>query len=154
VVPPASSGIPAWRAVLQAHSALMRLYEREMRQDCGISLAWYDVLIHLSEAPNGSLRMSDLAAELLLSPSWLTRRIDGMQEAGLVERCRAADDGRAVCVELTRAGRKMFRRAAVSHGKSIHAHFLAYLDPSETDSIQAWFGRVESEARRSLNQTD
>jgi DNA-binding MarR family transcriptional regulator len=139
---------------LQAQSALMHLYEREMRHDCGISLAWYDVLIHLSEAPNASLRMSDLAAELLLSPSWLTRRIDGMQEAGLVERCRAADDGRVVCVELTDDGRRLFRRAAVSHGRSIRTHFLAHLDPSEVDSIEAWFARIESEARRSLTQTD
>jgi DNA-binding MarR family transcriptional regulator len=150
----ASSRISAWRAVLEAHSALMRLYEREMRRDCGISLAWYDVLIHLSEAPNGSLRMSDLAGELLLSPSWLTRRIDGMQQAGLVERCRTPDDGRVVCVELTEDGRKMFRRAAVSHGKSIRAHFLAYLEPFEADSIEAWFARVESEARRKLAQSD
>jgi DNA-binding MarR family transcriptional regulator len=131
----------------------MRLYEREMRRDCGISLAWYDVLIHLSEAPRGSLRMSDLAAELLLSPSWLTRRIDGMQQAGLVVRCRAGDDGRVVCVELTDEGRTLFARAARSHSRSIRAHFLAYLEASEADAIEAWFARVEAEARRSLTLT-
>lgn len=141
----------AWRTVLDAQSALMRLYEREMQATCGISLAWYDVLIHLTEATDGTMRMSELADTLLLSRSWLTRRIDGMEAAGLVLRCKADDDGRGVCAALTGQGRTLYRRAARTHVSSIRRHFLAYLDPAETHTIEACFARIETRARTSLH---
>lgn len=146
----ASSDRTTWRTVLEAQSALLRLYEQEMQAVCGISLAWYEVLIHLSETEDGTMRMSDLADRLLLSRSWLTRRIDGMEAAGLVLRCKADDDGRGVCAALTAPGRALYRQAARVHVRSIRKHFLAYLDPAETQTIEASFARVESHARASL----
>ncbi|MDQ6797392.1 MAG: MarR family winged helix-turn-helix transcriptional regulator [Actinomycetota bacterium] len=139
-----------WRTVLEAQSALKRLYEAEMQATCGISLAWYDVLIHLSEAADGTMRMSELADTLLLSRSWLTRRIDGMEAAGLVQRCRADDDGRGVCATMTNKGRTLYRRAAGAHVGSVREHFLAYLDSAETQTIEACFARIRSHARGSL----
>ncbi|MDQ2728240.1 MAG: MarR family winged helix-turn-helix transcriptional regulator, partial [Actinomycetota bacterium] len=142
----------AWRTVLEAQSALMRLYESEMQASSGISLAWYDVLIHLSEARDGTMRMSELASALLLSRSWLTRRIDGMEAAGLVERCRASDDGRGVCARLTGEGRTMCRKATLIHVGSIRRHFLAYLEPGQIETIDQCFARIEAHARISLNR--
>lgn len=146
--------VRSWRAVLEGHSALMRLYEQEMRGQCGISLAWYDVLIHLAEAPDGTLRMTELADSLLLSRSWLTRRVDGMQAAGLVQRCKAANDGRGVCAALTAEGRALYRQAARAHAKSIREHFSAYLDPVEADTIETCFTRIATEARNSWKPTN
>jgi len=80
----------AWRASLEGHNVLIRLLERELQQDVGISLGWYDVLVHLAEAPKGKLRMNELADSLVLSRSWLTRRIDGMERAAIVHRCRSS----------------------------------------------------------------
>ena len=139
--------LSAWRALMEAHSSLMRLYQREMEEDCGISLAWYDVLLHLHEAPGHTLRMAGLADRLLLSPSWLTRRIEGMEAAGLVRRCRATSDRRGVCAELTEAGVEAYRRAERSHRRAVRQHFLAHLDAQEAAVLETALRRVALAAR-------
>lgn len=143
-----------WRAVLEGHSALLRLFELELERDAGISLSWYDVLLHLSEAPGGMLRMNQLAEALLLSRSWLSRRIDGMATAGLVHRCPAPDDARGVCAALTPEGRRVFRRAAAVHVRSVDEHFLRHLSPEEASTIEASFARVRTAALDALRTTD
>ncbi len=140
----------AWRALLEAHSALIRLYERDMQADCGISLAWYDVLVHLYEAPEHHLRMAELADSLLLSPSWLTRRIEALEAADLVRRCRATDDRRGVCAQLTEAGVTAYRLAERSHRRSIRRHFLAHLGAEEAATIKVAMHRVAGAARSSF----
>src|SRR5260221_10069908 len=97
----ASNDRTAWRATLEATNAVLRVFEAEMEQRVGISLAWYDVLLHLWEAPGHSLRMNELANSLVLSRSWLTRRVEGMENAGLVQRWQAEEDARGVCAALT-----------------------------------------------------
>ncbi len=144
----------AWRASLEAHSVVLRLLEREMQRDVGISVSWYDVLVHLAEAPGGRLRMRELADRLVLSRSWLTRRIDGMERAGLVHRCAASDDARGVCVELTAEGRKVHRRAARAHLRSVERHFLRHLSREESDTIEASFDRVATAGLRSLDNVN
>ena len=133
--------------MLEAHGALMRIQEEEIQADCGISLAWYDVLIHLAEAPGHTLRMAELADRLALSPSWLTRRVEVMERAGLLRRCRATDDRRGVCAALTPEGVSTSRRAARSHGRSIRAHFI--VDGDEARVIEASMLRVAAAAARS-----
>ena len=75
----------AWRALLDVSTGVMAVLDAELRAEHGISLGEYEVLVHISEAPGDSLRMTDLAASLRLSPSGITRRVDG-----LVERARGA----------------------------------------------------------------
>lgn len=133
--------------MLEAHALLMRAYEADLRAECGLSLAWYDVLVHLSEAPEQTLRMAELAGRLLLSPSWLTRRVEALEADGLVRRCRAAEDGRGVCVTLTDAGRNTLGVASRSHARSIREHFLAHLSAEESATIRAAFSRVAAAER-------
>ncbi len=129
----------------------MRVYERDMRRACGISLAWFDVLIHLWEAPSGTLRMHELADTLLLSRSWLTRRIDGMAAAGLVRRSPAGDDRRGICATLTDQGRQVYKQAARVHARSIHDNFAAHLSAAEAATIEGCFHRLERQARVALS---
>lgn len=133
--------------MLEAQAALLRVYERELQADCGISLGWYDVLVHLSEAPGRRLRMTDLAGALLLSPSWLSRRVERMEAAGLVRRSRATDDRRGVCAELTDTGAAIYRRAARRHARSVRTHFTSHLDADEAATIAAAMQRVGEAAR-------
>ncbi|MGH9121078.1 MAG: MarR family winged helix-turn-helix transcriptional regulator [Acidimicrobiales bacterium] len=142
--------ISAWRTVLEGQSALMRLYEQELRDGVEITLGWYDVLIQLAESPERSLRMSELADRLLLSPSWLTRRIDGMVAAGVIQRGRCPEDGRGVTVSLTPVGEHLYRRAARVHGRSIREHFLDLLEPAEAETLVECFARVGAHARAEL----
>jgi len=141
----------AWRASLEGHNVLIRLLERELQQDVGISLGWYDVLVHLAEAPKGKLRMNELADSLVLSRSWLTRRIDGMERAAIVHRCPADDDFRGVCAALTPEGRTLFRRASKAHMRSVERHFSNQLTSREAQVIEAGFDRIATLARQALS---
>ena len=76
----------AWRSLLRAHARLLARLDAELQASKGMSVNDYGVLVQLSEEEGGSMRMSELAERLLLSPSGLTRRLDGLVRAGLVER--------------------------------------------------------------------
>src|SRR5512135_1416471 len=84
----------AWRALMATTIALLATLDNELQAAHGMSLGDYEVLVVLSEAPGEMLRMSDLAARLHLSPSGMTRRIDGLVRCGLVERRQCATDRR------------------------------------------------------------
>ena len=95
----------AWRSLLSAHSRLMSRLDAELQASQGMSVSDYGVLVQLSEAEGGHMRMSELADRLLLSPSGLTRRLDGLVRAGLVDRARCPTDRRGAFAVLTDAGR-------------------------------------------------
>jgi DNA-binding MarR family transcriptional regulator len=141
----------AWRASLEAHSLVLRVFESEMQEGVGFSLAWYDILLHLSEAPGRSMRMNELAESLVLSRSWLSRRVEAMEAAGLVQRWRAEEDARGVCAALTPEGQRAYRRAAKVHVEAVQEHFMAYLSVDEASTISACFDRVGEAARLRLS---
>src|SRR4051812_2057725 len=95
----------AWHAFIHAHARVVRLLEAELETEQGLTLPGYEVLAHLSEAPEGRLRMSDLASFAVLTPSGLTRLVDKLARDGLVERARCDGDARVVYAVITAAGR-------------------------------------------------
>jgi DNA-binding MarR family transcriptional regulator len=117
-----------WRRFLTAHARVSRDLETELMRDAGLSLAWYDVLLQLAEAPDRRLRMADLADAVLLSRSGLTRLVDRLEKAGLVRREPSADDLRGTFTVLTAAGVHRLRAAVPVHLSGIRAHFLDRLD--------------------------
>ena len=94
----------AWYQALRAYTVLLDIMDAELRAECGVPLAWYDVLIEISNAQGQVIRMSDLADKVLLSRSWLTRRVAQLEQAGLVERRSASRDGRGIVAALTPRG--------------------------------------------------
>ena len=101
----------AWMALMQAHAAVVAGLEDKLVKDRGLPLSWHEVLVHLAAAPDGKLRMQDLARSVLLSKSGVTRLVDRMEESGLVERTACASDRRVIYAAITdRAGssRKLF----------------------------------------------
>ena len=94
----------AWYQALRAYTVLLDIMDAELRAECGVPLAWYDVLIEISNAQGQVIRMSDLADKVLLSRSWLTRRVAQLEQAGLVERRSASGDGRGIVAALTPRG--------------------------------------------------
>jgi DNA-binding MarR family transcriptional regulator len=143
----------AWYSTLRAHSAIMEVFERELMAATGISLAWYDVLALLYLAPNNSMRMCDLADEVLTSRSWLTRKIDQLVNAGLVERVAADDDGRGVAARLTREGKKTFIKIERVHSKSIDDHFSSQVSTNEARILIDAMDRIASSARQQLGRS-
>jgi DNA-binding MarR family transcriptional regulator len=125
----------AWRSLLSAHSRLMARLDAELQSSQGMSVSDYGVLVHLSEAEEGRMRMSELAERLLLSPSGLTRRLDGLVKAGLVNRARCPTDRRGAFAVLTDAGRARLEQAAPDHVDQVRRHFVDRLSRPQLEAL-------------------
>jgi DNA-binding MarR family transcriptional regulator len=124
---PTHDQLAGWRTFIETAWALLDIVDVELQAERGLTLRWYDVLVHLEEATDG-LRMNELAARILSSKSGLTRVVDRMDGAGLVRRERPPDDRRVVKVFLTPEGLEQLRAARDVHHRSIAEHFLEHLN--------------------------
>lgn len=132
----------AWERFLRAHAAVVPLLSQELEKAQRVPLNFYDVLLQLSQAPGASLRVGELNERLVLSQSGLSRLIDRMQTAGLVDREADLQDRRGVVVRLTAAGLAALRRAAPVHLAGIEAHFARHLSDEEARLVAGVFQRV------------
>ena len=136
----------AWRALLGAQHRLGRVLDLELQAAHGTTLADHEVLILLSEQPDGALRMADLADLLTISRSGLTRRVDRMAAAGLVSRERCASDGRGVFARITALGMQALEAATPVHVAGVRRHFVEALDPDELERLADALEKVAAEA--------
>jgi DNA-binding MarR family transcriptional regulator len=143
---PTPAKLAAWRGFLEAHTRVTEVLARELRDEEGLPLAWYDVLVQLQEAPGRQLRMQELAAAILLSKSGLTRLVDRMEKEGLVRRAACPDDRRGVLCELTDAGYDTLRRTSRTHLRGIEAHFASHLDDHEAEVLSRALARIRDAA--------
>lgn len=134
--------VGVWRSFLRAHAGVVRDLERELINEAGLPLAWYDVLLQLAEAPGRRLRMAELADSVLLSRSGLTRLVDRLQAEGFVCRERSIDDARGTFTVLTDAGFERLRSAAPTHLAGIQRHWLEYFDEDELRVLGELLGRL------------
>jgi DNA-binding MarR family transcriptional regulator len=126
--------LTVWRAYLRGHATVTRALEAELIAEQRLSLAAYDVLVQLADAPEQRLRMTELADAVLLSRSGLTRLVDRLERARLVSRSRVREDGRGVAATLTERGLDRLRRASRTHQDGVMRHFGDRLD--DTDLVQ------------------
>jgi DNA-binding MarR family transcriptional regulator len=139
---PSAERIAVWRAFLEAHARVTDALDADLRESHDLPLTWYDVLVHLSEAPGGRLRMAELASAVLFSRSGLTRLIDRMESRGYVRREPCADDARGMFARLTPAGRAALRRAAPAHLRGVERLFTGRLPDRELRALGAALKRV------------
>src|SRR5207237_9693381 len=137
----------AWGAFLTAHAALEPILNRELEAGCNLPLRWFDVLTQLNMTPRKRLSMTELADAVLLSKSGLTRLVDRIEEAGLVQRAAAPGDRRSLLIVLTPTGEKLLKRAAPIHEDGIRRHFSAYIRASEAATVEAALSRIAAAAR-------
>ena len=114
-----------WRAWLAASLLLNDRLSRDLQEQHGLTIADYEILVHLSEAPDRRLRMSELAEAALSSRSRLSHQIDRMARAGLVDRESCADDRRGAFAVLTQHGWDVLVAAAPDHVESVRRHPIA-----------------------------
>src|SRR5205823_389416 len=126
----------AWRAFLTAHKGLETILTRELESACGLPLTWFDVLAQLRHAPAQRLTMTQLASAILFSKSGLTRLIDRMEEAGLVQRLARPGDRRSLHIVLTDAGQEKYRQAVPIHLDHVKCYFAAYIEDSEAAAVE------------------
>jgi DNA-binding MarR family transcriptional regulator len=125
----------AWQALMSAHWRLLSRLDAELQASQSMSLADYEVLVQLSHVDTGRMRMSELAERLMLSPSGLTRRLDGLVTAGLVDRARCPTDRRGAYAVLTAAGRRRLERATPDHVDQVRRHFIDRLSRAQLSSL-------------------
>lgn len=124
----------AWRGFIEVVGRLNIDLEADLSA-FGLTLGDYQVLVYLSESPDHRMRMIDLAEMLVLSPSGLTRRLDGLVKAGYVARSKCTEDKRVMWAELTDPGFRRLQEIAPSHVKSVRRHFIDRLDATQVESI-------------------
>jgi DNA-binding MarR family transcriptional regulator len=127
--------VSTWRRFLIAHARLERLLDEELREEHGLSLAEYDALLQLAEAPGRRLRMHRLADQVLLSRSGVTRLIDRLVRDGSVERDPCITDARGAEAVLTPAGLARLRNASATHLRGISDHFVHAIADDDLDSV-------------------
>jgi DNA-binding MarR family transcriptional regulator len=135
----------AWHALMRTYSKIARLLNAELEVEQGLTLPAYEVLAHLSEAPERRLRMSDLASYAVLTPSGLTRLVDKLVADGLVERARCTADARVVYAVLTDTGLERLRAAYPTHLRGVREHLIDRLRADQLDAIAAALGPLTSD---------
>ncbi len=130
--------VGAWRGVQAVVGELERSIDDELRAEWDIPLGWFDVLASLQRL-GGLARPHDVASDLRLPPSSVSRRLDRLEEEGWVARHRHVDaaDLRAVDVELTRTGRRLWREMNVTYRRALQSLFSVKLDDDEITALRA-----------------
>ena len=142
-----SPGIPethlaAWRAVLNAHTSIVAHAEDALATAELPPLAWYDVLWAIRRAPARRIRMAELAASLTISRGGLTKLADRLENAGLIRREPADDDGRGLYAVLTAEGNTLLRRMWPVYSRALRETFVSTITKDEAAVIAAALGRV------------
>ncbi len=142
----------AWGSLLQVHAALVPELDRRLRMSTGLPLAWYDVLLELSAAPDGRLTMSQLGERAVLSRSRVSRVVDELTRADLVQRETNPDDARSAYAVITQAGSDRFRQAAPVYLAGIAEEFAGDLTGAELTALASALQRVLGRFERTRAQ--
>ena len=134
--------LAAWRGLLRVHSSMTKALDAELVREHGLSLSSYEVLLFLADAPDGRLRMAELADGVLLSRSGLTRLVDRMERDGLLCRERCEDDARGYHALITDKGRDLFGHARRTHLDGVRERFLSRLSPDELRTLARLWEQV------------
>jgi DNA-binding MarR family transcriptional regulator len=137
-----STEVQAFVYFLRAHAAVTRRLDRELVTEHGLTINDYEVLLHLSRAPDRMMRRVDLAKQVVLTPSGITRLLDGLQESGFVCKAACASDARVVYAKLTDAGAERLAAASVTHVESIRALFGQLFAEDELAALVALLERL------------
>jgi DNA-binding MarR family transcriptional regulator len=134
--------LTGWVTFLRAHAAITRDLSADLQREHGLTLNDYEVLLHLARADGSMMRRVDLSKSVLLSASGITRLLEGLERAGLVEKATCQSDGRVSYAKLTDAGRDRLRRAAVTHVRGIEERFASRYSESELETLAQLLARL------------
>lgn len=139
----ASPALRAWRQLLRGHAAATRLLSAEL-QEHELTINDYEALLLLSQAEDGRLKRVELAQALVLTPSGVTRMLEGLELAGLVERASCEADLRIVYAQLTELGRERLSAASCGQVGSVRALFEEHLNDEELETLASLLERLPS----------
>lgn len=126
----------AWRAFYSATTLLIDRLDRELQHDAGMPHAYYEILVVLSEAPDRSLRMSELAVKTRSSRSRLSHAVTKLEARGWVRRRDCDDDKRGQFADLTDEGFAALVSAAPGHVETVRTHLFDPLTPQQIEQLR------------------
>lgn len=136
-----------WRGFIETCIGTVQLLDSNLKRDAGMSFDDYEVLVHLSEAGQRRLRMTDLSSRLLHSQSRVTQRIDRLVCRGWVTREKCQEDRRVTYAVLTDDGFAAIAGAAPAHVEHVRTHLIDHLSREELDILGCVFERLGTHIR-------
>jgi len=137
------TAIHAFGVTVEAVTRLNRSFDRRLRFECGISIAWFEALLRIGRH-GGSMTMSELASQLSLTNGGVTRMIDKMAQAGLIRREPCPGDRRVAYAVLTPAGIDKWHEASLVHVDDLRRNFTSQMAPDELEAVVAVMDRIRS----------
>lgn len=134
----------AWRSLMKMQAGLSAYIERQLRTHSGLSAADYQVLAHLSEAPEGRLRSFALGDVLQWEKSRLSQHLTRMQNRDLIRRERCPTDQRGAVVVITERGRALVETAAPLHLADVRNVLIDHVTPAQMDLLIELGDQVEA----------
>lgn len=134
--------LQSWIAFLRSHAAITRELSAQLQREHGLTLNDYEVLLLLSHAEGGMMRRVDLAGEVLLTASGITRLLEGLERSGFVVKETCASDARVSYAKITGAGLEKLRAAGVTHLRGIDELFLGRYSGSELATLAELLSRL------------
>ena len=128
--------------MLRAHAALTKELDAQLAREHKLPLSSYEVLLYLADAPEGRMRMSELAQSVLLSRSGLTRLVDRLEREGLLRRKACESDARGFFAEITPKGRRLFDAARRTHLDGVRDLFLSRFSRDELRALGALWQKL------------
>jgi DNA-binding MarR family transcriptional regulator len=144
---PEDEGVAAWAAFLRAHAVVVRRIEADLARGAGLSLGWYDVLLELTWADGGRLRMAELGERAVLSRTRVSRIVDELERAGAVRREPNPADARSSYAAVTATGRRLLKRAAPTYLSAVQRWFVNGVDPGDLAAVRRALEGVAARAR-------
>jgi len=140
------AALEAWRSYLQSHAAIVRELDASLLAAHAMTTRDYEVLLYLAQSPDRQLPMSALAERTRLTRSGITRLVDGLVEAGLIQRMACDKDARVSYARLTDSGYDKLRDAGCTHVASIERLFLVHFAPAELEQLAELLRRLPGAA--------
>ncbi len=134
--------LEAWINFLRAHAAVTRQFNAELQATHGLTLSDFDVLAQLARAPERALKRVELSERVLLTPSGITRLLNGLERVGYVGRRECTEDARVTYAVLTDEGYEKFREAARTHRASVRALLTERFERGELETLASLLGRL------------
>jgi DNA-binding MarR family transcriptional regulator len=142
-IPLANAEQRAFVGLIRAHSATTTRLSAGLEAGHGLTLNDYEVLLFLSHAPDRMMRRVDLARSVFLTPSGITRLLEGLERCGYVERKKCESDARVTYACLTDAGEAKLQEASRSHLEEMRLHFSERFSDQELETLEALLVRLE-----------
>ena len=134
--------LAAFARLMRAHTVLRRELEAEVLTPRGLTFNDFEAMLHLGRADDNRLRRIDLAELLMLSPSGVTRLLDGLVESGMIENVHCADDARVTWAKLTVEGVSTLECVGVNHTKVMRSLLQGSLDEAEVVQLSELLGKL------------